>query len=196
MFKYICFVLLLISATYSIQAPEFFQVKFVCTSGNATFNVTRAWAPLGVDRFYELITLKEGSYYNENGFFRVVEDFVVQFGINGNPSISSKWQNANIKDDPVVKSNLRGYMTYATAGPNTRTTQLFINYDDNSFLDSQGFTPFAVAATSNDMEAIDKVNAQYAQQPNQGSIYSEGNAYLKKNFPNLSYLTKTEIITK
>eukprot|EP01116_Phalansterium_solitarium_P013325 TRINITY_DN3069_c0_g1_i1.p1 TRINITY_DN3069_c0_g1~~TRINITY_DN3069_c0_g1_i1.p1 ORF type:complete len:234 (+),score=18.10 TRINITY_DN3069_c0_g1_i1:87-788(+) len=119
-------------------APESFLLQFNTTvktgDGSILINITRSNAPLGVDRLFELLTLPTGSYYDQNGFFRVVPNFVVQFGINGDPAIAQKWENANINDDPVKLSNLKGTVTYATAGPNTRTTQLFINYVDNSFL--------------------------------------------------------------
>jgi len=124
------------------QAPEVFQVEIQTTieahGGRILLEVTRAWAPLGVDRFYALL---QDGFYNEAAFFRVVPDFVLQFGIASTPEANERW-NIPIQDDPVVESNLRGTITYATAGPNTRTTQLFINYVDNPFLDAQGFAPF------------------------------------------------------
>jgi peptidyl-prolyl cis-trans isomerase A (cyclophilin A) len=147
--------------------------------------------PLGVDRFYELLTLSGGSYFEDNGFFRVVPGFVVQFGINGNPTISQQWENANIPDDPVVQSNTEGTIAYASAGPNTRTTQLFINLGDNSNLDSQGFAPFGIVAQG--MDVVQGIYAKYQQRPQQPAIYSQGNKYLHKNFPLLSYLLNTTI---
>jgi len=125
-------------------------------------------------------------------FFRVVPGFVVQFGISGDPKVSQEWQNKNIPDDPVILSNIKGTMSYADAGPNTRTTQLFINYADNSFLDSQGFTPFAKIDDASMLTAL-SINAQYGENPDQGQIYSKGNDYLKANYPNLDYLTSAEI---
>ncbi len=118
------------------------------------FNITRAWAPLGVDRFYQLMTLPGGGYFSQNGFFRVVPGFVVQFGISGNTTLSQQWENANIADDPVVASNVPGTICYATAGPNTRTTQLFVNYGNNSRLDAQGFVFFFFLSSSPMRECV------------------------------------------
>lgn len=121
--------------------------------------------------------------------------FVVQFGIAGDPALSKKWENNNIKDDPVTKSNTRGRISYATAGPNTRTTQLFINYGNNSRLDSMGFAPFGEVTNEDDLKTLDQIFSGYAQIPSQDLIYSQGNEYLKKNFPKLDYINKI-IITK
>jgi peptidyl-prolyl cis-trans isomerase A (cyclophilin A) len=159
---------------------------------NVTLDITRAWAPLGVDRFYTLV--KQEKYYDNSGFFRVLPGFVVQFGIAGDPALSKKWENANIQDDPVLKSNTRGYISYATAGPNTRTTQLFINYGNNARLDNMGFAPFGVVSASADMIALDHVYSGYGQDPDQGEIYAEGNTYLKKNYPNLDYIKSITIV--
>eukprot|EP01090_Pellita_catalonica_P012457 TRINITY_DN2716_c0_g1_i3.p1 TRINITY_DN2716_c0_g1~~TRINITY_DN2716_c0_g1_i3.p1 ORF type:complete len:131 (+),score=22.61 TRINITY_DN2716_c0_g1_i3:41-433(+) len=123
--------------------------------------------------------------------FRVVKNFVVQFGINGVPATSAKWRNEQIPDDPVILKNTRGTITFADAGPNTRTTQLFINFADNSFLDSQGFSPFGFVESG--MDVVDAIYAGYAQEPNQGQIYLQGNAYLKAGFPLLTYLTTATI---
>jgi len=155
-------------------------------------NVTREWAPNGADRFWELVTLPSGSYYTQNGFFRVVPGFVVQFGISGFPNVSAEWQKKTIPDDPVILSNIRGTMAFASAGPGTRTTQLFINYADNSRLDSQGFAPFGVVMRG--MEVVDAINSEYGQKPSQARIYSEGNAYLKANFPKLDYIVYTQLL--
>eukprot|EP01116_Phalansterium_solitarium_P013326 TRINITY_DN3069_c0_g1_i2.p2 TRINITY_DN3069_c0_g1~~TRINITY_DN3069_c0_g1_i2.p2 ORF type:complete len:202 (+),score=55.73 TRINITY_DN3069_c0_g1_i2:87-692(+) len=177
-------------------APESFLLQFNTTvktgDGSILINITRSNAPLGVDRLFELLTLPTGSYYDQNGFFRVVPNFVVQFGINGDPAIAQKWENANINDDPVKLSNLKGTVTYATAGPNTRTTQLFINYVDNSFLDAQGFAPIGTIVQGFDVALA--INAQYGQNPDQSTIYSKGNAYLKKDFPKLDYITTARIL--
>jgi len=180
------------------KAPKTFLVEFATTvnqgQGTIVINITRSWAPYGVDRFYELLTLNDSTfcYYNQNGFFRVVPGFVVQFGINGNPTISNAWENANIPDDPVILSNIEGTMAYADAGPNTRTTQLFINYADNSFLDSEGFAPFGVIVQGMDVALA--INSQYQQEPDQTLIYSEGNSYLQANFPGLDYITTASIM--
>src|SRR5216117_1817822 len=123
------------------QAPETFEVKFITTRGDFTVTVTRAWAPIGADRFYNLV---KHHFYDNASFFRVVPGFVVQFGISAYPAVSAAWKNADLKDDPVTQSNKRGYLTFATAGPNTRTTQVFISLKDNASLDAQGFAPFGV----------------------------------------------------
>ncbi len=169
-------------------APDLFVATFSTTVGNFDVNCTRAYSPYGVDRFYELVT---DRYYDGNGFFRVVPGFVVQFGINGSPAISGNWSNANIPDDPVIISNIAGTISYADAGPNTRTTQLFINYADNSFLDGQGFTPFCQVMGSLSVPLA--INSQYGENPDQDLIYSQGNSYLQANFPNLSYINTVRI---
>jgi peptidyl-prolyl cis-trans isomerase A (cyclophilin A) len=173
-------------------APETYQVKFETTKGDFVVDVTRAWAPNGADRFHEAV---KAGFYNDCRFFRVVPDFMVQFGINGDPEVQTKWRQANIKDDPVTKSNTRGMVTFATAGPNTRTTQVFINFKDNSFLDNQGFAPFGKVSDEG-MKIVDKINAEYREQPNQSSIQRQGNEYLKASFPNLDYVKKASIVEK
>ena len=171
------------------RAPDTFKVKFEASNGNFVVEVTRKWSPNGADRFHQAV--KEG-FFNECRFFRVLPGFVVQFGINGNPEVQAKWQDAKIKDDPVVESNKRGTLTFATAGPNTRTTQLFINYRDNGFLDNQGFSPFGKVVEG--MDVVDKINSEYKELPNQGKIQSEGNDYLKSEFPRLDYIKKATVL--
>jgi len=171
------------------KAPEKFQVKFETSKGDFIVDVTRAWSPNGADRFYNLV---KNGFYNDCRFFRVVKNFMVQFGINGDPKISRFWREANIPDDKLKESNLRGYITFATSGPNTRTTQLFINFGDNSFLDKQGFTPFG--KVSKGMNVVDSINNEFGEKPNQGQIQMEGNAYLQKTFPSLDYIKSTVII--
>ena len=149
----------------------------------------RKWAPIGADRFYELV---QKEFYKDCRFFRVVPGFMVQFGINGDPAVQKSWRDAKIKDDPVVASNQRGYITYAMAGPNTRTTQLFINFGDNSFLDGQNFAPFG--RVTEGMEVIDKINAEYQEKPNQGQIQTAGNEYLNGSFPNLDYIKSIKLV--
>jgi peptidyl-prolyl cis-trans isomerase A (cyclophilin A) len=176
-----------LSLVYAI-APANFIATFDTTVGTFNLNVTRAYAPLGVDRFYELIL---ANYYDGNGLFRVITGFVVQWGINGDPTVTSKWVNATILDDPVLISNVAGTIAFATAGPDTRTTQLFINYVDNSFLDSQGFAPFG---TVSDLTVPNGIYSGYGEQPDQDLITSEGNAYLQANFPSLSYINTVRIM--
>ena len=170
-------------------APEKFQVKFETSKGDFIVDVTRAWAPNGADRFYNLV---KNGFYSDCRFFRVVKNFMVQFGINGDPKVSRVWREANIPDDHLKQSNLRGYVTFATAGPNTRTTQLFINFGDNSFLDKQGFTPFG--KVSKGMNVVDSINNEFGEKPNQGQIQMEGNAYLQKAFPTLDYIKSATIV--
>jgi peptidyl-prolyl cis-trans isomerase A (cyclophilin A) len=170
-------------------APATYDVSFDTSAGPFVVRVTRAWAPKGADRFYNLV--KHG-YYNEGRFFRVVPNFMVQFGLNGNPKIQSVWREANITDDPVTQSNKRGFITFATSGPNTRTTQVFINFKDNASLDGQGFAPLGQVVSG--MEVVDKINPAYGERPIQGRIQAEGNAYLSKEFPKLDFIRKATIV--
>lgn len=177
------------------KAPKYFKVLFTTTKGNFVVEVEREWAPHGADRFYNLV---KNGFYNDVAFFRVIKGFVAQFGINGNPMISQKWLNATIPDDEVRLSNIRGTISFASRGPNTRTTQLFINYADNSRLDSMGFAPFGKVIEG--MEVIDKLYSEYGEGepygsgPSQIRIQTEGNEYLKKNFPQLDYIISAQII--
>jgi len=180
-------------------APSTFDVIFETTVKNGTtgkirVHVERQWSPLGVDRFYTLLKLSPESYYDQNAFFRVVTGYIVQFGINGDPTVSSAWEFNTIKDDPLVISNKKGTLVFATAGPNTRTTQLFLNYVDNVDLDSQGFTPFGKVVNEAGMATALAINAQYGQDPVQTAIYNQGNFYLKSTYPNLDYVVKTTIV--
>ena len=179
------------------KAPDTFKAVFNTTKGNFTIEVTRSLAPAGADRFYNLA---KSGYFKDIAFFRVVPGFMCQFGIHGDPNVSAKWRDANISDDPVKGSNTRGTITYAMAGPNTRTTQLFINFGDNTSLDSQGFAPFGKVVDG--MSVVDKINgeygdgAPYGHGPDQGRIQMEGNAYLKKDFPHLDYIKSVTVITE
>ena len=173
-----------------LTAPATFSVLFATGVGNWTVAVNRTAAPLGVDRFYSLVKCK---YFDGDGFFRVVPGFVTQWGINGNPAVSAQWENANIKDDPVLMSNVRGTIAYADAGPNTRTTQVYVNLGNNARLDPMGFTPFGTISDS-DMVVFEKIYAGYGEQPDQDQIYAQGNAYLKKDFPKLTFTTTATIV--
>lgn len=179
---------LLHPATLHAKAPETYLVKFHTSKGDFTVKVTRAWAPIGADRFYNLV---EHHFYDSAAFFRVIKGFVVQFGINANPQISRPWQNANIKDDPVAQSNLRGYLTFATGGPNTRTTQVFINLVDNSRLDSMGFAPFGQVVEG--MDVVDQLYSGYGENPDQGQIQNHGKIYLEKSFPKLDTILTARV---
>lgn len=169
--------------------PETFQVRFETSCGDFVVEVQRKWAPKGADRFHQLVT---AGYYDECRFFRVVPDFVVQWGINGNPAVYAKWKDNEIADDPVVQSNLTGFVTFATKGPDTRTCQLFINTADNERLDALGFAPFGKVVEG--MDVVKKINAEYGQKPNQLLIQEQGNEYLKSNFPKLDYIRKATVI--
>lgn len=172
------------------KAPATFKVKFDSSAGPFVVEVTRAWAPNAADHFF---TLVKNGFYNEARFFRVVPGFMVQFGINADPAVQAKFKNS-IQDDPVKESNKKGYVTFAqTSAPNSRSTQIFVNYKDNAFLDGQRFAPFGRVTSG--MEAVDKINSEAGEKPNQGAIQSQGNVYLKKEFPKLDYV-KTATIEK
>jgi peptidyl-prolyl cis-trans isomerase A (cyclophilin A) len=175
------------------KAPETFQVKFTTTRGTFVVAVTRAWAPLGADRFYNLV---KHHFYDNASFFRVVPGFVVQFGINAYPPVSAAWENANIKDEPVVGSNKRGYLTYAkTSMPNTRSTQIFINLKDNASLDRQGFSPFGVVDAQG-MKVVDMLYDQYgdASGPDQDQISKQGKPYLDQGWPKLDSIKSATLV--
>jgi peptidyl-prolyl cis-trans isomerase A (cyclophilin A) len=176
------------------QAPATFRANFDTSKGTLVIEVNREWAPRGADRFYNLV---KNGFYDDVRFFRVIAGFMGQFGIHGNPSVQSAWRNAQIQDDPVRQSNMRGYVTFATAGPNTRTTQLFINLANNAALDKQGFAPFGQVVSG--MDVVDQIYSGYGEGaprgkgPDQGRIQTEGNAYLIKEFPRLDYIKSATI---
>jgi peptidyl-prolyl cis-trans isomerase A (cyclophilin A) len=170
-------------------APATYSAQFDTTVGPFVVQVHRAWAPKGADRFYNLV---KNGFFNDARFFRVLPNFMVQFGINGDPSIQTAWRDANITDDPVTQSNKRGYVTFATAGPGTRTTQVFVNFKNNAGLDAQGFAPFGEVTSG--MEVVDKINAEYRENPDQGRIQMQGNAYLTRAFPRLDYVKRATIV--
>jgi peptidyl-prolyl cis-trans isomerase A (cyclophilin A) len=178
----------------SNAAEETFRVKFETSAGNFVVEVHPEWAPKGAARFKELI---EAKYYDECRFFRVIEGFMAQFGMNGDPEVNAKWDAKEIQDDPVKQSNTRGRMTFATSGPNSRTTQLFINFGNNKGLDSQGFSPFAEVVEG--MEVVDKLYNEYGEGapqwngPSQGRIARNGNKYLTESFPKLDYIKTARI---
>jgi peptidyl-prolyl cis-trans isomerase A (cyclophilin A) len=179
-------------ASLKAKAPDLFKVQFTTTRGDFTAEVHRDWSPLGADRFYNLV---KNGFFTNAAFFRVVTSprpFVVQFGLSANPQINKAWMDAKIKDDPVMGSNSRGTLVFATAGPNTRTTQLFINLNDNKFLDSMGFSPFATITDG--MDVVDKIYPGYGEKPDQQKITEEGDAYLVKNFPMIDKIKAAKVL--
>jgi len=178
------------------RAPDAFKASFDTSAGAFVIEVHRDWSPNGADRFYNLV---RRGYFDGLRFFRVIPGFMAQFGICGDPSISNVWRDARIPDDPVKQGNKRGAITFATAGPGTRTTQLFINLADNAFLDKQGFSPFGQVVTG--MDNVQKIYSGYGEGapsgkgPDQGRVQREGNKYLESDFPRLDYI-KTITITQ
>eukprot|EP00928_Gymnodinium_smaydae_P046732 TRINITY_DN3114_c1_g1_i1.p1 TRINITY_DN3114_c1_g1~~TRINITY_DN3114_c1_g1_i1.p1 ORF type:complete len:212 (+),score=45.42 TRINITY_DN3114_c1_g1_i1:76-711(+) len=160
-------------------------------SGFFVVEVFPEWAPLGAARIREIV---ENGVWNAARFFRVVPGFVVQWGIPGKASIAAKWREMKIKDDPVKKDvqNLKGHITFAKSGENTRTTQVFINLEDNTNLDSMGFPPFGKVVEG--MDVVTRINSKHQEKPNQGEIQSNGNVYLKKEFPDLSFVKKVSFL--
>lgn len=180
-------------AALTESAPATFKANFVTSQGSFVVTVTKDWAPKGADRFYNLV---KNGYFDEIRFFRVIPNFMAQFGIHGTPAVSQAWTGARITDDPVKQSNKRGFVTFATAGANTRTTQLFVNFGDNAGLDKQGFAPFGEVTSG--MDVVDKLYSGY------GEIYkrpdfelprfmAEGNAYLVKAFPRMDFIKTATI---
>src|SRR6266446_3580384 len=174
------------------KAPETYQVKFTTARGEFILTVTRAWAPIGADRFYNLV---KHHFYDNASFFRVVPDFVVQFGLSAYPPVSAAWKDTNIKDDPVSQSNKKGSITFATAVPNTRTTQVFINLKDNTRLDSMGFAPFGVVE-GDGMNVVEMMYSQYGDNagPDQDQIQKQGKAYLDKGWPKLDSIKSATVV--
>lgn len=181
-------------ASMTATAPEFYWVQFTTTKGPFVIRVHREWAPIGADRLYNLA---KAGYFTDVSFFRAIDGFMVQFGIHGEPVTNTAFREARITDDPVAESNLRGRITFATGGPNTRTTQLFINYRDNANLDRMGFSPLGEVVEG--MDIVDGLYKGYGEGaprgrgPDQGRLQSEGNAYLKAEFPKLDYVLKAAI---
>jgi peptidyl-prolyl cis-trans isomerase A (cyclophilin A) len=181
-------------AALSEPAPATFKARFETSKGAFVIEVHRDWAPNGADRFYNLV---KSGYFDGVRFFRVVSGFMVQFGIHGDPRVSERWRGARIKDDPVRQSNRRGYVTYATSGPDSRTTAVFINFADNSGLDREGFAPFGRVIAG--MDVVDSFYAEYGDAPPRGRgpdqrrVHFEGNVYLEKEFPRLDYIRKATL---
>jgi peptidyl-prolyl cis-trans isomerase A (cyclophilin A) len=181
-------------AALSERAPATYRAHFDTSKGTFVILVHRAWAPRGADRFYNLV---KNGFYNNVRFFRVLSGFMAQFGINGDPTLMAKWRVARFPDDPVRQSNTRGKISFATAGPNTRTTQVFINFGDNASLDRMGFAPFGEVVSG--MNVVDALYAGYGEGapqgngPDQARMQMEGNRYLMQNFKRLDYIKKATI---
>jgi peptidyl-prolyl cis-trans isomerase A (cyclophilin A) len=181
-------------ASLTEKAPDTYKAKFDTSKGAFTIAVHRDWAPLGADRFYNLV---KNGFFDDCRFFRVLDGFMAQIGINGSPAIQAIWRDARIQDDPVKQSNKRGFVSFATAGKNTRTTQFFVNFGDNASLDKSGFSPFG--EVSSGMDVVEKLYSGYGEGapsgrgPSQASIQSDGNEYLTKSFPKLDYVKKATI---
>ena len=186
------------SAEMNMTAPETFRARFETSKGTFVVEAHRAWSPNGVDRFYNLV---RNGFFHEVRFFRVIDGFMAQFGINGNPEIQGAWRSANIVDDPVVMGNTRGRVSFAKTGmPDSRSTQLFINFGDNSRLDEMGFS--AIGEVVEGLDVVDALHAGYGEGapngngPSQGRIQEEGNAYLETDFPQLDYIERAVIASE
>ncbi len=181
---------LLNPSTMTATAPATFMVQVETTKGPFTIKVTRAWAPHGADRFYNLV---RGGFFTDAAFFRVIPGFMVQFGISARPEVSRVWADANIQDDPVKESNTRGMVTFAqTSARNSRSTQLFINYGDNARLNADRFAPFGEVTKG--MSVVDQIYSGYGEKPDQGAMTNQGKAYLDKNFPRLDHIVSATIV--
>jgi peptidyl-prolyl cis-trans isomerase A (cyclophilin A) len=183
---------LLRAAMLKDKAPDTFQVKFATTRGDFTVTVHRDWAPIGADRFYNLV---KHHFYDNASFFRVVPGFVVQFGLSAYPPVNAAWRKANLQDDAVTQSNKKGYLTFATAGPNTRTTQVFISLKDNARLDGMGFAPFGVVEGAG-MKVVEMLYDQYGDDggPDQGQIEAQGKPYVDKGWPKLDSIKTATLV--
>lgn len=177
------------SAEMRAAAPTSYRARFETSAGAFVIEVTRAWAPGGADRLYNLV---RHGFFDGARFFRVVPGFVVQFGLSGSAEISAHWRDATIPDDPVLQHNTRGTLTFATAGPNTRTTQMFINFGDNTRLDAMGFAPLGRVVEG--MDVVDRIYSAYGEGPNQGLIQMRGNEYLAAQFPKLDSIARATIV--
>jgi peptidyl-prolyl cis-trans isomerase A (cyclophilin A) len=177
-------------STMKASAPAVYVVRLETTKGPIEIRVTKAWAPLGADRFYNLV---RAGFYTDAAFFRTIKGFMAQFGIPARPEVNRVWDHMNLKDDPVLQSNKRGFVTFATGGPNTRTTQIFIGMRDNGYLDADGFSPFGEV-----IEGMDVVDMLYNGYGDAASLHpgidTQGKAFLDKNFPKLDRILKASIV--
>jgi cyclophilin family peptidyl-prolyl cis-trans isomerase len=181
---------------WSQQSPDIFKVRFETSKGSFVIEAHREWAPRGVDRFYNLVRT---GFFDNSRLFRIRAGYIAQFGIPGDPEVAAVWRHQAIPDDSVRQSNIRGFIGYAMTGPNTRTTQLYINLSDNSRLDRDGFAPFGKVVEG--MEIVDRIYAGYGEDAGggmrggkQGKIFEGGNAYMDREFPNLDRLVRATIV--
>lgn len=176
------------------KAPEDFTARFETSEGDFVIEVHRAWSPAGADRFYNLVA---NGFYDDVRVYRVIPGFMAQFGLNGDPVVSYQWRNAIIVDDPVVASNARGRVSFAKGGPNSRTTEVFINYRDNAALDENGFSPFGEVVEG--MDVVDRFYGDYGdgpprgQGPYQAQVQAQGNEYLDAEFPELTRILRARV---
>jgi peptidyl-prolyl cis-trans isomerase A (cyclophilin A) len=171
---------------FTEEAPATYRARFDTSKGVFVIEVHRDWAPLAADRFYNLV---KGGFYDDTRFFRVVEGFVAQFGMSGDPVVQAAWNRARLQDEPVVQSNTRGFVTFTKESmPSTRYTMVFINLADNSRLDQSGFPPFGQVVSG--MEVVDSLYSGYGDDkgPDQRRMLRQGNAYLQESFPELDYV--------
>ena len=180
---------------FDAEAPDSFRVRFETSKGDFVVQVVKAWAPIGANRFYNLV---RNGYFDDVRFFRAIQGFMVQFGLNGDPAVNTAWSTKGLRDDPVTQSNQRGYITFAMRGqPNSRTTQVFINLVDNTNLDGMGFAPFGQVVEG--MDVVDQLYTGYGEGapngtgPDQARLRGEGNAYLQRDFPQLDYVERATI---
>ena len=182
------------AASFPRECPDTYTVKLETTKGDILIDVHKDWAPRGAQQFWELVT---SGYYTDIAFFRVIEGFIAQAGIHGNPDTNKKWREKKIADDPVKQGNAKGTVTFAMAGPGTRTTQFFVNFKDNHQLDNMGFAAFGKVR---DLKVVEALHAGYGEGaprgkgPSQMLMQTKGNDYLKSSFPQLDYIKSASIV--
>ena len=184
----LCCAALLTGCSSTGGAPAHFKARFDTSKGAFVVEVKREWAPLGADRFYELV---KSGFYDESRFFRIAPGFVVQWGINKDPQVTAQWRDKKLSDDPVKERNIPGWVSFASSGPNTRTTQLFINLAYNDHLDQMGFAAFG--RVTEGINVVASFYGAYQERPQQSRIETEGNAYLQREYPNLDFVKTARI---
>jgi peptidyl-prolyl cis-trans isomerase A (cyclophilin A) len=191
----LCFLIGCTKPPEKIVVPDVFRVRFETSQGDFTVEAARAWAPRGVDRFHELVRM---HYFNEGRFFRVVPGFIAQFGVHRDFNVHAKWREFFIVDDPQVQKNTRGTLSFAKSGPNTRSTEIFINLADNVSLDEERFVPFARVVEG--MDVVDKLYSGYGdlrpvgKDIEAGRVEEEANEYLVPRFPKLDYIKTAKFV--